>query len=129
MKNGFAFDSSWELYFYIYKKDKNFNIIREPGKIEYYVNGKQYYYYPDFEVNGQLYEIKGDHFFDESGQLINPYSTKIDEGKMAAKLLCMKCHNVIILKEVGLKDCFEYVNLKYGKDYINNIIGRKLNEN
>lgn len=127
--DGFAFDSSWELYFYIYKKDKNFNIIREPGKIEYYVNDKQYYYYPDFEINGQLYEIKGDHFFDETGQLINPYSTEIDEDKMAAKFLCMKCHNVIILKKADLKDCFEYVDLKYGKDYINNIIGRKLNEN
>lgn len=29
---------------------------------EYEYNNKKYKYYPDFLVNNELYEIKGDHF-------------------------------------------------------------------
>jgi len=38
-----------------------------------------------------------------------------------AKLQCIKDNNVHLLSRADLKEVFEYVNTKYGKDYIKNI--------
>lgn len=53
------FDSSWELAFWIYFKDKKLNISRCKDAINYNDGEKDRYYIPDFIVDGQLYEIKG----------------------------------------------------------------------
>lgn len=57
--NNIYFDSSWELAYYIYCIEHNINIER-CKEIRYYIyNEKQYKYYPDFIVNGEIIEIKG----------------------------------------------------------------------
>lgn len=51
------FDSEPELAFYIYCKDHNKNIKREPKCFEYYYNNQKHYYFPDFEVDGKLFQL------------------------------------------------------------------------
>lgn len=59
MYDNTSFDSSWELYLWIYCKDHNIKIIREPIRLEFEFNGKKYGYHPDFLIDGQLVELKG----------------------------------------------------------------------
>jgi hypothetical protein len=77
-------------------------------------------YEPDFLINGQLIEIKGDHFFNEKGELINPYNNKL----MIEKQNCMIKNNVKILKKNDLIDAFEHFESKnYDiKDYIKEML-------
>ena len=124
--DGTYFDSSWEYAFWKYHKDNNSIIKREPIAFEYYVNGKKKFYIPDFECNGLLYEIKGDYFFNDNGDLINPYDSK---KTLKEKEKCIKDNGVIILKENDMKMYFEYMSNVYGenwkKDYKNGIIPSK----
>lgn len=62
-----SFDSFPELCFYLYNKRVGNGIIREPRTFEYEFAGKILVYVPDFEVNGELYELKGDQFLAEDG--------------------------------------------------------------
>lgn len=52
-------DSSWELAFLIYCKDHNISIKRCKKSLQYVYKNKTFRYYPDFEIDGRLYEIKG----------------------------------------------------------------------
>ena len=115
--NNIAFDSSWELAFWIYNKEflKN-NIKKEVPCLTYIYNNKEYKYFPDFEIDGQLYEIKGDHFF-ENGKMINPWNRN-DDDKAQAKYICMLNNNVTILKFNEIKTCIEWVNITYGSDFL-----------
>lgn len=101
------FDSSWELKLYIYLKNHNYNFIFHPKDMikEYYVNGKKHYYEPDFLIEGQLYEVKGSHFFNEKGQLIDIYK---DKSIMAEKQNAMKDVNIITEDSELLKEAFKY---------------------
>ena len=87
--DNYYFDSFPELCFYLYHKQNNSNIIRSSKQLEYFYNGEKHYYLPDFELDGQLYEIKGDHLFEKMQQ-----PNTIDN----AKYECMLQHNVIILQ-------------------------------
>ena len=100
------FDSSWELAFWIYFKDKKFNISRCKDAINYNDGEKDRYYIPDFIVDGQLYEIKGNQFFDKDGNLINPYD-KTRNNTAIAKQECMKKHNVIVIRKKRNKVLFK----------------------
>lgn len=114
--NNILFDSSWELYFYIYYKDLGHTIVREPYSIEYTLSsGKIRHYFPDFEIDGELYEIKGDQFFNEKGE---PYC-KITKKYWYEKYACMKMNNVNIIKNKEMIPIIHFVNDKYGIDYIN----------
>lgn len=75
-----------------------------------YVNdaGKSSVYEPDFIIDGQLYEIKGDHFFNSDGRLINPY--KKGKPVCLAKQRCMAEHNVTILRLVDMQEAFNYID-------------------
>ena len=115
--NNISFDSSWELAYYIYMKDHNMNIARESKILYYDYNGITYRYYPDFIVNNSLIEIKGDQFFDEDNNLIDPFGKK-DPELLKAKYDCMKANNVIIVRQADLKPIFEYIHGKYGLDYL-----------
>lgn len=115
--DNYNFDSSWELYYYIYCKDKNINIIREPKELHYKYNGHEYIYQPDFLVEDSLVEIKGDYFF-ENNKLINPYDRLLDP-KAEAKQKCMVDNNILILTSSDILPIIQYVNNKYGKNYIN----------
>lgn len=62
---------------------------------------KQRIYQPDFIIDNELVEIKGDQFFNEKGQLYNPYKKILELEKQQ----CMKDNNVKILRG---KDIYEY---------------------
>ena len=59
-------------------------------------DGKTHFYLPDFLVDGQLVELKGDQFLKDDGTWKNPY----DHGQDAlyeAKHQCLVKNNVVIL--------------------------------
>ena len=78
------FDSSWELATYIWHKDHNIDITRNPCTFEYIdVNSVKHTYSPDFEINGQIIEIKGDHYLKEDGKLKDEAKQQcIDDNKV-----------------------------------------------
>lgn len=106
-----SFDSKWELAFYLYHKNNNDTIVREPVKLEFVHDGTTHFCFPDFSVNGQLYEIKGDYFFTENG-MINPYDRSQDE-LYNAKYNCMIANNVKFVKYEEIKDMLNYLPKEY----------------
>lgn len=56
---GYWCDSTYELVWVIYNLDNGIKFQRNKKKFPYEWKGKIKYYYPDFEVNNQLIEIKG----------------------------------------------------------------------
>ena len=97
---GENFDSSWELAVWIYAKDYNEEIEREPCSFEYTLNEKKHLYFPDFRYKGKLIEIKGE-------QLLGKDST-------AAKLLCAKENGVDIWYSQDLQKYLNYMKAKEG---------------
>lgn len=111
------FDSSWELIFYVFQKEHNNNISRVDEPIMFEFNGKVHSYFPDFIVNGVLYEVKGDQFFDADNNLICPF----DESKnelYKAKQLCAVSNGVMFIRGQDVFPMKDYVLSKYGKDFI-----------
>lgn len=100
--DGLTFDSSWEVIVYQYCKKYNKNFEYQPNvKLEYEYDNKKHYYQPDFLIDGQLYEVKGDQFF-ECDKMINPYNRDQDE-LIESKYQCMIKNNVIILRRDDIK--------------------------
>lgn len=100
--DGLCFDSNWEIIFYKYHKSLNHNIIYHPNiYINYEYNDKNHIYQPDFIIDNQLYEIKGDHFFD-GDKMINPYDRTQDD-LYEAKHQCMKNNNIKIIRFDDIK--------------------------
>ena len=87
---GIKNSNQYEIYYKFYqnyKKEKfsippvtffNYNCIEmnkfefkveylSPEKVSRFFEGKVNYYYPDFNINGKIVEIKGDHFFRING--------------------------------------------------------------
>lgn len=101
--DGISFDSSWEVAFYIWSKDHELDIKRESKKILYYTGDKKHYYLPDFEIDQQLFEIKSNF----------EYSRTCDEKKR-----CMSDNDVILIMDDDIQEFIDYVEDKYGKNYI-----------
>ena len=93
-------DSSYELAFVIYCLDKNIKIKRNKEKFFYKYKEKILAYIPDFIVNDKLIEIKG-------------FETEQTKLKYLSVTRPLK-----ILYKDDLKQVFEYVENKYGKDFI-----------
>ena len=122
------FDSLWELYFYVYHKDKNDIIIREPITLKYKVGEITKKYFPDFSVNGKLFEIKSAFFFedrDDTKKFIDPYNGNLDLAD--AKWDCMMKNNVEIISTTKIKPYIDYVETKYGKNFAENYFIGRLN--
>ena len=115
--NGEIFDSSWELAVWIYAKDHNEDIEHEPTILEYEFEGKTYKYFPDFKYKGKLIEVKGDHFFNEKGEMVNPFAEE-QTGKAEAKHQCGLANSVLFYKNTEVVPFLEYVENTYGKDYL-----------
>ena len=96
---GFYCDSSYELAYVIYCLEHKINIKRNKQKRKYVWKNKIRYYIPDFIVENKLVEIKG-------------YSSPQWQAKLQYN------PDITVLYEKDLKDVFEYVVNKYGKDYI-----------
>ena len=119
------FDSSAEIAFYIWLKDNDIEFTFHPNnmKFSYNFNGKQHTYCPDFLIGNFLYEIKGDHFFedkDSNKKMINPFDRSKD-GLFEAKHKCMIDNNVIILTAKTYEFFISYVNKKYGKSFLKSL--------
>jgi hypothetical protein len=98
--DGISFDSKAEIEFYKYAKSCGFDVEREPIKIPYTDSkGIAHFYYPDFRVNGKLYEIKGDYLLNEDGYLRCPFKWRNEEydEKLRAKTECMRQNDVILV--------------------------------
>lgn len=120
-----SFDSSWELAYYIWLKDNNEN-FEYPCETHFQyldAEGKQHTYIPDFKVNNQIIEIKGSHFLDSKTGLKSPYyknknyNNSLIDGK-DPKYKCIIDNNVKILSLNEIKPYIEYVEQKYGKNYL-----------
>ena len=111
------FDSSWELAAYIFAKDHNIPIEREPISFSYEYNKKEHIYFPDFKFGEILIEIKGDQFFKEDGTMQNPYDHSMD-SLYEAKHQCALQNNVQFWTSKEMQPILEYVNTTYGFDFL-----------
>lgn len=123
--NGIKFDSSWELLFWIYCIDHCLPIKRADITYKYIYNNKEHIYHPDFDVDGKIFEIKGDQFFKDDGTMQNPYDHSMD-GLYEAKHQCGLANNVIFLTKIDMDEIIDYVDTTYGKNYIFNF---RINKN
>lgn len=115
--NNEYFDSSWELYYYIYMQDQGFDIKRNHSiEYKYICDGKEHIYFPDFILGKQVIEIKGPQYLNLDGTLKNPYGDK-NQSIAISKYKCMVDNNVKILSQNELKDIISYVENKYGNKY------------
>lgn len=130
--DGLRFDSSWEFAIYCYYKDTGHNIIHSNLIFNYMYNDEQHKYFPDFEIDGKIFEIKGNQFFknkDPSNDLINPYDFKQNQ-KYLSKLQCMLYNGVNILTETDVQPAINYMKSLYTNSFgnlynihnINNVI-------
>jgi hypothetical protein len=121
LHDGLFFKSSWELAFYIYNKDNGIDFVFQPEKrFEYSdCSGKTHWYYPDFEINGVLYEIKGEQFLKPDGTYRNPYdTTHCTDDTYEAKRKCMESHGVVVIGKEEIRKYIDYCTEKYGsKDW------------
>ena len=112
-----TFGSSWEFLVYDFLTDNNIQFEYQVEPIEYEYDGKTHKYFPDFRVNGKIYEIKGDNFFrinESTGkeEMFCPYRDPdwSDEqyrwecSKYEAKHQCMIANNVTILRQSQIKN-------------------------
>lgn len=112
-----GFDSSWELAFYIFCKDHKKDIEREPVSLEYEFQNKIHTYFPDFRVDGILYEIKGNQFLKNDGTWQSPYN-RVENDLIEAKRQCALKNNVKILYYKDCKPFLDYVKKVYGRNYL-----------
>lgn len=120
--DGIMFDSLPELAYYVWLKDNAIQFQFHPDVcFEYECFGKKHLYFPDFLVEGQLVELKGDHFFDEHGNMTCPYrNPDWDDMKYAemcemyeAKHQCMKMNGVKIMKSADYDMHMKHLKKKF----------------
>ena len=118
--NDILFASKPELAYYIWLKDHKIDFKYQCEPILYEFEGQKKRYVPDFEVNGELQEIKGLHFFENgvpNGKMINPYD-RTQDAKYEAKHQCMIKNNVRIITDCS--EYIKYVEFNYGIDFFTN---------
>lgn len=98
--NGIHCDSSWELAYVIYCLDHKIDIKRNTKKFKYIYENKIHYYIPDFIVENDYVEIKG-----------------YTNSQWLAKLKYFEFELTTYYKN-DLLDIFNYVEFKYGKNYM-----------
>ena len=125
--NGEQFDSLWEVAIYWYCIYNGIPIIRDPYKsqngIPYIVitsdgEEKEYHYFPDFLINGELIEIKGNQLIpDENGicaidKNSDPNDTNLEllRLKNIKKFELMNKLNIIILTSIEIKMYVDWFN-------------------
>ena len=94
------FDSFWEIAFYIHLQNAKIEFVYQPDKHYEYINdeGKASSYFPDFIVDGKIYEVKGDHFFNEDGDPVDCRGRK-----WFNKLKCMESLGVTLITSTKRK--------------------------
>jgi len=111
-----CFDSSWELAYYIWLKARGVDFVYQPqSNLKYIGNdNKEHIYHPDFLVDGQYIEIKGNQFFNEKDE---PYCS-ITRQFWWEKYNLIKENNVLLLREKDLKNVFDFIEQVFGKNYL-----------
>ena len=108
--DGLSFDSSWEVIVYRYCKDNNIQCDYQPNIIfEYEYDGKKHYYHPDFLINGKIYEVKGEHFFN-GDKMICPFDRNKD-GLFEAKHQCILNNDVIFIRNNEIEKIKNNINI------------------
>lgn len=105
------FDSSWELAYYFYLKNENIDFEYHTKFFEYLDSKNNIHkYFPDFVVNGEIVEIKGNQFLDKDGKLkdLNPEKQYIAEAKQK----CMDRNNVVVISNDEIKFYLRYCKEK-----------------
>ena len=116
--NNVSFDSIPEIAFYIWLIDNSIQFEYQPNvDISFIYNNIKHQVLPDFKINDQLYEIKGDHFIKEDGTWQCPFDHSLDD-LYETKHQCLLQNNVIILTSKDYMKYIDYVNLKYGKHFL-----------
>lgn len=116
--DGYYFDSSPEIAFYIWLVDNNIKFEYHPNEFIHYVfNGKQKIYQPDFKVDGQLIELKGGQFLNQDGTWQCPYD-KTKNSEFEFKHQVIMNHQVKIMYFDDYKQYLRYVESKYGVNYL-----------
>ena len=108
--NNIYFDSLWEVEVFKYCEKNNIPCEYQPNiTFEYSYKNTIHKYHPDFLINGKLYEVKGDQFFD-GDKMICPYDRNNYKDELAeAKHQCMIKNNIIILKGDDIKNIKERI--------------------
>ena len=123
---GIYFDTKPEIAFFIYLTDHRIRFEYHNGlSFDYEFEGKTRKYFPDFVVEGEVVELKGDHFF-KDGKMVCPFRRKewSDERyqkecqKYEAKHQCMLKNDVKILTSKDYQQYLDYVKQKYGKGFL-----------
>lgn len=114
--NNIHFDSSWELAYFIYLIDNKISFIYHPNFTYKYLddNGIERTYFPDFLVNGEFQEIKGNQFFNEKDEPYNQYKKEYWWNKFNF----LKENNIKILRQKECQEFLKYIHNKYGQDYL-----------
>lgn len=94
-------DSSWELAFVIYNLDHNVEFTRNTDRFPYEYKGTVHYYYPDFMIGNNYYEIKS--YID-------------DRVKCKCRDFPADKHLVILDKD-QIQKYLDYCETTYGKDF------------
>lgn len=114
--NNVYFDSSWKLAFFIWLSDNDKNFVFQPRFPLRYKdsNGVSRCVYPDFLVEGKFCIIKGKAFFNDKDEPYNTYKKEYwtEEYNTLVK------NNVSIIKQKDADVYVDYVNKKYGKDFL-----------
>lgn len=109
------FDSKPELAFYVYCKDAKLPIKRNTSfKLDFLFENKIIGYYPDFEINGEYFEIKGKQFLKEDGTWQNPFDHSQDE-LYEAKHQCALRNNVHLIYNYDMY--LQYMKEIYGSEF------------
>ena len=93
---GYLDPSSWEKTVYDICVKHGLRFIYHPASLPFEFNGKTRHYEPDFEIEGRLYECKGDQFIREDGRWQCVYDHSNDD-LYEAKRQCAVRNNVRIL--------------------------------
>lgn len=84
--DGLTFDSLYEVKFYNILKYLGISFEYHPKiKFQYFFNGKQHFYFPDFLIGTRIIDIKNSYLL---------HLMSIPETKENSKLLCIKENNV-----------------------------------
>jgi len=113
---GYWCQSTYELAWVIYHLDKNIKFTRNNNIFfKYIFNKKERKFYPDFKIGNDYYEIKG----------WNDSQTKEKLSQFPKEI------KLIVLFHDDLKEIFNFVEKKYGKNYIELYEGNphKINRN
>lgn len=123
------FSSQPELAYYIWLKDNKYKFEYEPMYpiYTYKFKGEIHRYFPDFNVNGQLVEIKGSHLVDQHGiwvadprykSIYSKEKFNLLNQQMKVKQKYVLSLNTKILYTNDYKQYLKYVDKKYGKNYL-----------